>query len=143
VTTHDDAQPGFRLSPVLEVAWAFLRLGCTSFGGPIAHVGYFRAEFVERRKWLDDAHLGDLVALSQFLPGPASSQTVFALGACCGKKNVAERGAMRSLEDHGQDLPRVRAEAEVPPPGADPDLRDHAALFVASCVRVGTGVAAS
>ena len=80
MTTHDDAQPGFRLSPVLEVAWAFLRLGCTSFGGPIAHVGYFRAEFVERRKWLDDAHLGDLVALSQFLPGPASSQTVFALG---------------------------------------------------------------
>jgi chromate transporter len=62
------------------VAGAFLRLGCLSFGGPIAHLGYLRAEFVERRRWLDDAHYGDLVALCQFLPGPASSQVVFALG---------------------------------------------------------------
>jgi chromate transporter len=51
-----------------------------SFGGPIAHIGYLRAECVEKRKWLDDAHYGDLVALCQFLPGPASSQVVFALG---------------------------------------------------------------
>jgi chromate transporter len=65
---------------LFEVAGAFLRLGCLSFGGPIAHLGYLRAEFVERRKWLDDAHYGDLVALCQFLPGPASSQVVFALG---------------------------------------------------------------
>jgi chromate transporter len=65
---------------LLEVAGAFLRLGCLSFGGPIAHLGYLRAEFVEKRKWLDDAHYGDLVALCQFLPGPASSQVVFALG---------------------------------------------------------------
>jgi len=65
---------------VLEVAWTFLRLGCVSFGGPTAHLGYFRAELVERRKWVDDAHYGDLVALCQFLPGPASSQVVFALG---------------------------------------------------------------
>lgn len=65
---------------LLEVAAAFLRLGCLSFGGPIAHLGYLRAEFVARRKWLDDAHYGDLVALCQFLPGPASSQVVFALG---------------------------------------------------------------
>ena len=65
---------------ILEVAGAFLRLGCFSFGGPIAHLGYLRAEFVEKRKWLDDAHYGDLVALCQFLPGPASSQVVFALG---------------------------------------------------------------
>ncbi|NBD08973.1 MULTISPECIES: chromate efflux transporter [Corallococcus] len=67
-------------SRLLEVAAAFLRLGCLSFGGPIAHLGYLRAEFVGRRRWLDDAHYGDLVALCQFLPGPASSQVVFALG---------------------------------------------------------------
>lgn len=63
-----------------EVALVFLRLGCTSFGGPVAHLGYFRAELVERRRWVDDARYGDLVALCQFLPGPASSQVVFALG---------------------------------------------------------------
>jgi len=63
-----------------EVGWTFLRLGCLSFGGPIAHLGYLRAELVERRKWLDDAHYSDLVALGQFLPGPASSQVVFAIG---------------------------------------------------------------
>lgn len=67
-------------SSILEVASVFLRLGCSSFGGPVAHLGYLRAELVERRKWLDDAHYGDLVALCQFLPGPASSQVVFALG---------------------------------------------------------------
>jgi chromate transporter len=59
---------------------AFLRLGLTSFGGPIAHLGYFREEFVARRKWVDDASFVDLIALSQFLPGPASSQVGFALG---------------------------------------------------------------
>jgi chromate transporter len=63
-----------------EVAAVFLRLGCTSFGGPIAHLGYLRAELVERRRWLDDARYADLVALCQFLPGPASSQVVFGLG---------------------------------------------------------------
>ncbi len=63
-----------------EVLLAFTRLGVTSFGGPIAHLGYFRAEFVERRRWLDDRAFTDLVALCQFLPGPASSQTGFALG---------------------------------------------------------------
>jgi chromate transporter len=62
------------------VLLAFLRLGLTSFGGPIAHLGYFRAEFVERRRWLDDRAYADLVALCQFLPGPASSQAGFALG---------------------------------------------------------------
>ncbi|MBL8949774.1 MAG: chromate transporter, partial [Myxococcaceae bacterium] len=63
-----------------EVFTVFLKLGCFSFGGPIAHLGYFRAELVDKRKWLDDAQYGDLVALCQFLPGPASSQVVFALG---------------------------------------------------------------
>ena len=60
--------------------WIFLRLGVTSFGGPIAHLGYFRAEFVERRKWLDEAAYSDVVALCQFLPGPASSQVGIILG---------------------------------------------------------------
>ena len=59
----------------------FLRLGCTSFGGPIAHLGYYRHEFVERRKWLDDEAYADLVALCQFTPGPASSKIGIALGA--------------------------------------------------------------
>jgi chromate transporter len=64
----------------LEVLLAFLRLGLTSFGGPVAHLGYFRTEFVERRRWLDDRSYADLVALCQFLPGPASSQVGMALG---------------------------------------------------------------
>jgi chromate transporter len=64
----------------LEVLRVFTRLGLTSFGGPIAHLGYFRAEFVERRKWLTEQAYVDLVALSQFLPGPASSQTGFGIG---------------------------------------------------------------
>jgi chromate transporter len=58
---------------------AYLRLGCTSFGGPIAHLGYFRDEFVVRRKWLDDATFTDIVGLCQFLPGPASSQVGFTI----------------------------------------------------------------
>lgn len=68
-----------QVSPA-SVFWAFLKLGSTSFGGPIAHVGYFRSEFVERRKWLDDEAYTDLVALCNFLPGPASSQIGIALG---------------------------------------------------------------
>ena len=63
-----------------EVFGAFLKLGLTSFGGPIAHLGYFRDEFVTRRNWFDDKTYGDLVALCQFLPGPASSQVGFAIG---------------------------------------------------------------
>ena len=68
------------MANTLTIFLAFLRLGCTSFGGPVAHLGYFRSEFVERRKWLDDDAYADIVALSQFVPGPASSQTGFALG---------------------------------------------------------------
>jgi chromate transporter len=63
-----------------EVFAAFLKLGLTSFGGPVAHLGYFRAEFVERRKWLSESSYADLVALCQFLPGPASSQVGIAIG---------------------------------------------------------------
>jgi chromate transporter len=63
-----------------EVFAAFLKLGLTSFGGPVAHIGYFRQEFVERRKWFDERTYVDLVALCQFLPGPASSQVGMAIG---------------------------------------------------------------
>ena len=65
---------------VLEVLWIFLKLGCSSFGGPVAHLGYFRSAFVERRQWLSETAYADLVALCQFLPGPASSQVGFAIG---------------------------------------------------------------
>lgn len=64
----------------LEVFLTFLKLGVTSFGGPIAHIGYYREEIVVRRRWVDDATYTDLVALCQFLPGPASSQVGFSLG---------------------------------------------------------------
>ncbi|WP_153010572.1 chromate efflux transporter [Falsirhodobacter sp. alg1] len=64
----------------LEVFRAFLKLGLTSFGGPVAHIGYFRDELVVRRKWLTEENYADLLALCQFLPGPASSQLGFALG---------------------------------------------------------------
>jgi chromate transporter len=64
----------------LEVFAAFLRLGLTSFGGPVAHLGYFRTEFVERRRWLAESAFAEIVALCQFLPGPASSQTGMLIG---------------------------------------------------------------
>src|SRR5438105_15773234 len=63
-----------------EVLFVFLRLGLTSFGGPVAHLGYFHEEFVTRRRWIDDRSYADLVALCQFLPGPASSQVGIAIG---------------------------------------------------------------
>ncbi|WHZ11715.1 MAG: Chromate transport protein ChrA [Burkholderiaceae bacterium] len=76
--------PGDHAAPHLDgpaaVFRVFLRLGLTSFGGPVAHLGYFRAEFVARRRWLDDRAFADLVALCQFLPGPASSQVGIGLG---------------------------------------------------------------
>lgn len=68
------------LARLAEVLLVFLRLGLTSFGGPVAHLGYFREEFVARRRWLSDGTYSDLVALCQFLPGPASSQVGIALG---------------------------------------------------------------
>lgn len=67
-----------------EVFRAFFKLGLLSFGGPIAHLGYFRDELVVRRKWLDEAGYVDLVALCQFMPGPASSQVGFSLGVLRG-----------------------------------------------------------
>lgn len=77
--TTPPAGPDARRSPG-EVFLVFLKLGLTSFGGPIAHLGYFREELVKRRRWLDEQGYADLVALCQFLPGPASSQVGFALG---------------------------------------------------------------
>ena len=74
-----DAQLG-RGRALAEVFRAFLRLGFTSFGGPTAHVGYFRTEFVTRRGWLDEAGFAGWVALCQFLPGPSSTQLAFCLG---------------------------------------------------------------
>src|ERR1700693_4487298 len=68
------------MTAVWGVLLPFLRLGCTSFGAPVAHIGYFRAEFVERRRWLPEASFADLVALCQFMPGPASSQLGMSIG---------------------------------------------------------------
>lgn len=79
VTSSPAAPLGHRGSAA-EVFWVFLRLGLTSFGGPVAHLGYFRTEFVRRRRWMSDAAYADLVALCQFLPGPASSQVGMAIG---------------------------------------------------------------
>ncbi|MGZ0656030.1 chromate efflux transporter [Coraliomargarita sp. W4R53] len=64
----------------LEIFLIYLRLGCLSFGGPVAHLGYFKDEFVSRRKWLDDASYAELLGLCQFVPGPSSSQLSFAIG---------------------------------------------------------------
>src|SRR5215467_9471279 len=64
----------------LEVLRAAARLGLTSFGGPVAHLGYFREDYVVRRRWIDERTYADLVALCQFLPGPASSQVGIAVG---------------------------------------------------------------
>ncbi len=69
-----------QLGSPLEVLLVFLKLGVSCFGGPIAHIGYFREEFVVRRRWLDEQSYVDLVALCQFLPGPASSQVGFSIG---------------------------------------------------------------
>ena len=69
-----------RKGTFLEVLWAFLKLGVTSFGGPVAHLGFFREEFVAKRQWLKERAYADLVALCQFLPGPASSQVGMGVG---------------------------------------------------------------
>jgi len=78
--TAAEASPAAGRGSPIEVLRVFLRLGLTSFGGPVAHLGYFRAEFVERRRWLDEGAYADIVALCQLLPGPASSQTGISIG---------------------------------------------------------------
>lgn len=79
ITAETTTVPARRGSP-LKVLRIFLKLGLTCFGGPIAHIGYFRDEFVVRRKWIDEHAFADLVGLYQFLPGPASSQVGFSNG---------------------------------------------------------------
>ncbi|GAF11175.1 LOW QUALITY PROTEIN: chromate transport protein ChrA [Bacillus sp. JCM 19045] len=75
----DKKQPRVTLRTLIEVLLISTRLGLTSFGGPIAHLGYFHQEYVRRRKWIDEKSYADLVALCQFLPGPASSQVGFGI----------------------------------------------------------------
>ncbi|WP_217586357.1 chromate efflux transporter [Lentibacillus saliphilus] len=69
-----------RTQSLLDILWTSLKLGLTSFGGPVAHLGYFKNEYVDKRKWLDDRTYADIIALCQFLPGPASSQVGIAIG---------------------------------------------------------------
>lgn len=76
----DEARKRSRFSVLFEIFIVSLKLGLTSFGGPIAHLGYFRSEYVNRRRWMDDRSYADLVALCQFLPGPASSQVGIGIG---------------------------------------------------------------
>ena len=73
-------QPTNKLKSLLEVLFISTKLGLTSFGGPVAHLGYFHNEYVRKRKWMDEKSYGDLVALCQFLPGPASSQVGIGIG---------------------------------------------------------------
>lgn len=85
------AEPENPGSPA-EVFWVALQLGLRSFGGPIAHLGYFRSEYVERRRWLPDDAFAEIVALTAFLPGPSSSQ----VGAAIGYRRAGVRGAAAS-----------------------------------------------
>ncbi len=73
-----------KLKTWLEILMVSTKLGLTSFGGPIAHLGYFYEEYVRRKKWIDEKSYADLVALSQFLPGPASSQVGIGIGVARG-----------------------------------------------------------
>ena len=78
-STHDLAQPN-KLKLLIEIALVSTKLGLTSFGGPVAHLGYFHNEYITRRKWMEERSYADLVALCQFLPGPASSQVGIGIG---------------------------------------------------------------
>ncbi|WP_430420277.1 chromate efflux transporter [Phenylobacterium sp.] len=88
----DDAQP-VRTVTAFDVFSAFLRQGLTAFGGPVAHIGYFRREFVERRGWISESAFADLLALCHFLPGPASSQ----MGMAIGLRQAGLAGAMAAF----------------------------------------------
>jgi chromate transporter len=78
IALPQDSKPA--RASLLEVFVIFLRLGCISFGGPVAHLGYFRTEFVERRQWLNEEAFAEMIAIAQSLPGPASSQTGYMIG---------------------------------------------------------------
>lgn len=95
-----------RRGSVLEVLGAATRLGLTSFGGPIAHIGYYRAEYVQRRGWVDEATFADLVALAQFLPGAASSK----LGIKTSDRNSAVANVATARADFGLISRDLRAD---------------------------------
>lgn len=122
---------------VWQIFLIFLRLGLTSFGGPVAHLGFFREEFVARRKWMSDHQYADLVALCQFLPGPASSQVGLALGM----SQRGYRGAMAAWL--GFTMPSALfliaaayglAQADSLPPGLLSGLKIAAVAVVAQAV---------
>ena len=102
-----NGQPG----TAAEVGAAFLKLGSTSFGGPIAHLGYFHREFVVRRRWVDEEHFGQLLALCQFLPGPASSQLGFSLGLLRAGHRVNLERSMRADSRFGGHLVQGHVDA--------------------------------
>jgi chromate transporter len=103
-----------------EVLRVFLRLGLTSLGGPIAHLGYDRSEFVARRKWLDEASFADIVALCQFLPGPASSQVAISIGML----RAGLAGDAAEARTHERDDARPVAHPVEKRP-REPDRRDR------------------
>ena len=101
-------------SSFVTVFLAFMRLGLTSFGGPVAHLGYFRAEFVARRKWLDEAAYADIVALCQFLPGPGEQPGRRCRSASCAPGLPGGIGRLARLHPAvgaGDDRVRLRASA--------------------------------
>lgn len=102
-SSEDNAASGSRKLSALQVLAVFLRLGMTSFGGPVAHLGYFHEEFVKRRKCMSEHDYADLVALCQFLPGPASSQ----VGIGIGVSQAGIRGALAAWT--GFTLPSAAA----------------------------------
>ncbi|MCU0266347.1 MAG: chromate efflux transporter [Actinomycetia bacterium] len=118
------------MARVGEVFAAALRLGLTSFGGPIAHIGYFRAEYVQRRRWLDDAAFAELVAVAQFLPGPASSQ----VGMAVGYTRAGLPGALAGWA--GFTLPSALAMAAFGVVAATQDLADQPWLAALKLVAV-------
>lgn len=142
MTIRKEASPVVERSTQKESVWGvflvFLRLGLTSFGGPIAHLGYFRDEFVNRRRWLSERSYADLVALCQFLPGPASSQVGIALGL----SRHGYRGAFAAWA--GFTLPSavalilfalgISSQGTVFPPGALHGLKVVAVAVVAQAV---------
>src|SRR5688572_20047575 len=88
-----DAAPPLKAVSAFDVFLAFLKQGLTAFGGPVAHLGYFRREFVERRGWVSETAFADLIALCHFLPGPASSQ----LGMAIGLRQAGLAGALAAF----------------------------------------------
>jgi chromate transporter len=122
-----------------EVFWTFLKLGCTSFGGPSAHLGYFRTAFVQRLGWLTEQRYAELVALGQFLPGPASSQVGFAIGQeRAGAAGAAAAWAGFTLPSALIMLAAAYGLASLPPdllPGIVPGLKLVAVAVVLHAVQ--------